>query len=347
MNDFKLAMKLCFVFSLFIISLYACNGEKQSVSENDIVKNNVFGDSVWFEYEDVTGIGYDPPFTRRDPSDVIVVNGTYYVWYTKVKDVTPGYWGTIWYSISRDEGHHWEEKGEALDTGPAGSFDSFGVFTPNILYDHGKYFLFYTAVKPTPNKSERIFENNSTTDITAIGVAIANNPNGPFVRLSDQPILQVSNDTSAFDSYRVDDAALLVRDGKYYLYYKGRSRTFGEKGPGKTEMGVAIASQPDGPYKKFWKPLLERSHEVLIWNHDDGVAALASLSSTLEFAPDGLNFNPEFSRKVTKRPSAPGLFRPHLTDHSKKEIPGWGISMGRKTGYVYLIRFEMKPLSKP
>jgi predicted GH43/DUF377 family glycosyl hydrolase len=89
---------------------------------------------------------------RRDPSDVIKVGSEYYVWYTKVgkaPDVfmyPSGYSGTIWYATSKD-GIHWRERGRALAKGSAGSFDDFGVFTPNILTANGNYYLFYTAVR--------------------------------------------------------------------------------------------------------------------------------------------------------------------------------------------------------
>jgi len=35
-------------------------------------------------------------------------------------------------------------------------------------------------VKPTPGNAKGEFENNSTTDITAIGVAMSGSPDGPF-----------------------------------------------------------------------------------------------------------------------------------------------------------------------
>jgi Neuraminidase (sialidase) len=138
--------------------------------------------AVVFESDTVPGIGHETGCTRRDPSDVIKVDDTWYVWYTKVYGRSPGYWGTIWYATSKDEGYTWEEKGEALGIGAEGSFDSQAVFTPNILYARGKYYLFYTGVKPTPGRTDGVFENNSTNDFTAIGVAGANSPDGPFSR---------------------------------------------------------------------------------------------------------------------------------------------------------------------
>jgi len=43
-----------------------------------------------------------------------------------------------------------------------------------------------TGVRPTPGKAG-VFENNSTSDPTAIGVAVADLPDGPFKRVANNP----------------------------------------------------------------------------------------------------------------------------------------------------------------
>ncbi len=251
-----------------------------------------------------------------------------------------GYWATIWYATSEDEGHNWKEQGMALGLGAKGSFDSHSVFTPNILEYNKKYYLYYTAVKPTPGTTDNSFENNSTNDFTAIGLAVADSPDGPFVRVENNPVLTISKDSADFDSYRVDDASLLVRDNKIWLYYKGRSIIHGEKGWRFTQMGVAFADKPEGPFIKHPSPILEKSHEVLIWNQDGGVASLASFDKSINLAPDGINFAP-IHNKLVNIPSAPGLYRPSLSDEGRDTpIPGWGISLTTKKG-PHFHRFEM------
>ncbi len=300
------------------------------------------GITLEFSYDTVTEIGYEPGCTRRDPSDVIQVGDTWYVWDTKVYGRSEGYWGTIWYASSSDSGYTWIEHGEALGLGEKGAFDSQATFTPNILFARDKYYLFYTGVKPTPGRTDGVFENNSNTDFTAIGVAISDSPDGPFTRISSEPVLMTSEDSSDFDSYRVDDASLLHREGKFWLYYKGRSKAHGVKGPGLTKMGVAFADDPAGPYEKYGVPILPESHEVFIWPYESGVSALASISSTIEFAPDGIDFlSNKIGKKIRYRPNAPGGFRPDLTGHnnSDRELE-WGISMIHQGKESYLIRFK-------
>lgn len=298
---------------------------------------------VSFKYDEIGGIGHETGCTRRDPSDVIKVEDTCYVYYTKVYGRAPGYWGTLWYATSIDEGYSWEEQGEILGVGKKGCFDSQATFTPNILYAEGKYWLYYTGVKPTPGNDQGEFENNSTSDITALGVAVADSPDGPFIRLSDTPIMKVSPEPEKFDSYRIDDAALLYRNGLYWLYYKGRSRIHGKGGPAHTQMGVAYSRSPGGPFVKMDRPILPGSHEVLIWPHGTGVAALASLSTTFEYAADGIDFTSRpLAAKTENRPHAPGAYRPDLTlPVVDGEGLKWGISMIPNGDEAYLVRFEL------
>lgn len=301
-------------------------------------------ESLRFTYENVSGIGYERGCTRRDPSDVIRIGDTCYVYYTKIYGRSPGYWGTVWYAVSGDNGYTWKEKGEILGRGKAGLFDSQATFTPNILFADGKYYLYYTGVKPTPGKEKGEFENNSETDITAIGVASSLSPDGPFTRVSDEPILKVSVEPEKFDSYRVDDAVLLYRNGLYWLYYKGRSRMHGNSGPAHTRMGVAFSKYPEGPFVKFDEPLLPGSHEVMLWQEGTGTGALASISSTFEYAPDGIDFmSNRLGVKVQNRPVAPGVFRQDLTDPEVKgEGLKWGISMVPNNDECYLIRYKVE-----
>ncbi len=326
-----------------------------------------------FRFQPAEGIGREEDVTRRDVSDVIRVGDTYYIWYSKVdhRKLRPehrrlrpsGYVATVWYAVSKDEGHTWEEKGEALGLGERGRFDSFAVFTPNIVKFDGRYYLYYDAVKPS-DEEEFVFENNSTTDGTAMGVAVADSPDGPFRRIENNPVLVptgASTDksvASAFDSYRVDDSALLVRDYDgdgdldIGLYYKGRNIDHGRGGPGKTCMGLAIADTPESKYVRVngGRPILPGSHEVMIWPHREGVAAYASKTQTLEYAADGIDFlTNRLGQKATPRPIAPGCYRPDLTEPvAYGQGIGWGICMKDPGGpYPYLIRFEVDLKAPP
>lgn len=317
-----------------------------SIVQGQSIKDDFSG--LTFHYDKVKGIGHEKGCSRRDPSDIIKVGDTYYIYYTKIYGRYGGYWGTLWYATSTDEGYTWTERGEILGLGDKGKFDSQATFTPNIIFANGKYYMYYTGVKPTPGNKDGKFENNSTTDITAIGLAVSNSPDGPFTRVTEEPVLKISSEPEKFDSYRIDDASLLFRNGIYWLYYKGRSRIHGKGGPAHTKMGIAFSKSPEGPFIKLDKPIMSKGHEVMIWPHKTGVASLASISSTIEYAADGVDFssNP-LNIKVKNRPHAPGAYRSDLTNPVvNSEGIKWGISMIHNHNETYLVRYTVKTNSR-
>lgn len=287
------------------------------------------------EYSDATGIGAEKGVMRRDPSDVIKIDDLYYVWYSKGK-ISPGYDATVWYATSPD-GHQWTEKGMALDKGEPGTWEGASVFTPNIMIAEGRYWLFYTG-------TSKEFGKGFIPD-SKIGIAVADSPDGPWQRLSSNPAITNSDDPAHFDSHLIDDACLIVRDGKYWLYYKGRQQG---KGPGQTKMGVAIAQKPEGPYVKYQgNPVIQGNHEVAVWPQGTGVAAMIGTTGPKEitrsilYAEDGLNFTKTHS--VQNVPTAAGTYRPEaFTDSDKGEQPDWGVHIGKRKGFLpFIERFNL------
>ncbi len=288
---------------------------------------------VDFTYREA--IGPERGVTRRDPSDVIKAGDKYFVWYSKVTkgpnvtDYPSGYSADVWFATSPD-GLQWTEQGEAIGKGGQSAWDERGVFTPNILRFCTKYYLYYTAVSARHNK----------TTPTRIGLAVADDPAGPWKKFEGNPVLSPSDDSARFDSMRVDDAALLVREDKIWFFYKGRTKG---KGPTETKMGVAFADSPTGPFTKHGEPL-HGGHEVMIWPQDKGVASLATAAGprTVYFAANGLHFEPK--NAVTNHPSAPGAFRSDdFENNAEGKSLGWGISHSTKRGDLFLMRFDCKP----
>ncbi len=291
--------------------------------------------TVEFTFSNAQGLGPEAGAMRRDPSDVIKVDDRYYVWYTKGR-VDHGYDATVWYATSED-GHTWTERGEAIARGGAGAWDEQSVFTPNIMVAQGKYWLFFTAVpKPFNNDGNKVTKS-------AIGAAVSDSPDGPWEKLPGNPILRCSDDPADFDSMRVDDACLIVRDGKYWLYYKGRQW---DNTPANTKMGVAIADRPQGPYVKHpFNPVVAGGHEVTVWPYGSGVVALINigpedLRRTLQYAEDGITF--QKMADVPPVPSAAGAYRPEaFTDSGNGKMIDWGICIGQKKGFLpFLERFD-------
>jgi hypothetical protein len=290
-----------------------------------------FAGFAGFRYRDA--LGPEEGVTRRDPSPVIRVGDEYHVWYSRTTTSADGYSASVWRATSAD-GIDWQERGEALPKGPAGAFDEHAVFTPSILVADGAYCLFYTAV-PEPFTND---DGGPRGTRTAIGVAVAASPEGPWQR-SPEPVLRPSDDPGHFDSMRVDDSCLIARDGRYWLYYKGRQM---QRTPRQTRMGLAIADAPGGPYEKVSSdPILDSGHEVCVWPHGEGVGCLVSnvgpQGNTLQYSDDGLHF-----RRVAdaEPPSAPGPYRADGFVDGRGPGITWGLCQQHRGPWPYLMRFD-------
>ena len=282
---------------------------------------------------ELAGIGYDPVLDRQDPSNVIKVGVNYYAWYTQRPAGVEPYASTIYYATSVD-GYRWIDRGQALDRGPIGAWDSFGVITPYVVVTAGRYYLYYTATSDVEP-----FDPHST--LRHIGVATADSPDGPWQRHAHNPILRPSPDPTSYDSLLVDDTHVIVRGSRYWLYFKGRSP---ELQPNETKWGLAIADDPAGPYLKHEQnPILDSGHTVCVWPHREGVAALVDNAGperfTVQYAADGIHFRRAASLGFVHTgcgPYDPDAF----ADAGFGRGIGWGVAQGRKDGRLYIVRFD-------
>ena len=282
---------------------------------------------------ELAGIGYDSSLDRQDPSNVLKVGKTYYAWYTQRPAGVEPYASTIYFATSED-GYNWLDRGQALDRGPAGAWDSFGVITPYVAAVDGRYYLYYTAtcdVEP--------FSTNGT--LRHIGVATAESPDGPWQRSSSNPILSPSRDSSQYDSLLVDDTHVIVRGGGFWLYFKGRSSGLR---PNETKWGLAVADHPAGLFQKYEKnPVLGSGHTVCVWPHREGVAALVDNAGperfTVQYAADGIHFQRAASLEFVHTgcgPYDPDAF----TDTRYGRGISWGVAQERGEGRVYIVRVD-------
>jgi len=204
-----------------------------------------------YRTREITGIGPQADVQRQDPSNVIQVGDSYYVWYTRRKAGVHPYASTVYFAGSKD-GVHWTEHGEAIGKGDAAAWDGFGVITPYVAVLDGKYYLFYTGTPAA--KPWRSRDPGGT--LRHIGIAIADQPHGPWRKYAGNPVL--SPDAGAWDSLIVDDAHLIVRGGKCWMYYKGGHGTIR---PDQTEWGFGHCRQNHGSVRQVGaQPADRRSH---------------------------------------------------------------------------------------
>ena len=126
-----------------------------------------------------------------DPFVLTASDGYYYMYGTSHVE-QGGY--HVWKSSDLEE---WKLEGRSF-INPDNSWVYKDFWAPEVIEYKGKYYMFYTA-----REIER--------DILQIGLAVADEPIGPFIDKKQSPVLDVD--------YAVIDASILIDDGKIYLYY--------------------------------------------------------------------------------------------------------------------------------
>lgn len=123
-------------------------------------------------------------------------------------------------------------------------WDADVTHNANAFFHNGKYYLYYMG-NYGDGKSYPMHRNHQR-----VGVAIAENPAGPWQRL-DHPIVDITDDKQSFDSLCVTNPAACMRpDGGVLLIYKAVQYLAGKEMGGNVRCGVAVAEKPEGPYLK-------------------------------------------------------------------------------------------------
>ncbi len=291
-----------------------------------------------FKYSRLQGFDYhggDGTVSRRDPSRPILVDGKYYIWYTKrhtqvppigysrakeATDVIPSTdWDLcdIWYATSKD-GITWEEQGPAIERPAKPKSGWRSLATPDILIWKGKYYLYYQAFdEPSGLRG----------DLCPVSVSYADSPEGPWTHGGDA-IIPFGKE-GEWDQNATHDPHPIVFNGKIYIYYKAAYN----KWPNKRDKyavahGLVIAQDPLGPFKKHpLNPVMQSGHETCYFPYKDGVATLAikdgNERETIQFSKDGANF--EIASVVTLPPTAAA---PYIPDVFKDTKDGRGFTWG-------------------
>jgi beta-xylosidase len=220
-----------------------------------------------------------PAHERHDPSNIIRYDGKYYIWFTEHLKDSDGFIGCYMLYATSSDGYDWNIQGKALGAGGKGDWDEKGALTGYVVPHDGKFYLFYTGVGP--EYTDRM------TCKTGIGYAVADTPDGPWERC-DAPILWPSDDE--WEYLNNDDTNIIFREGKWWLYFKGKPRT--SKEVRATKIGLAISDNLTGPYEKHPENPLFDGHALTTWVHRDGVAALTGfgIHGKLLWSEDGVHF---------------------------------------------------------
>ncbi|WP_143873075.1 glycoside hydrolase family 117 protein [Catenovulum sediminis] len=289
-----------------------------------------------FKYTELVGFnynGHDGTVSRRDPSKVILVGDTYYMWYTKRDTQTPPQgaekctdsipstdWdlAEIWYATSRD-GFVWQEQGCAIARPAKPQPGWRSVSTPDILVWKGKYYLYYQAFMQA---------SGIKGDHCPVTLSYADSPDGPWTPCNH--IVVENGEPGSWDQFSIHDPYLLVYKGKIHLYYKS---AFGDRPDYLVANGLATADDPLGPFHKHpLNPILNSGHETTYFLFKQGIAAFAirngNENNSIQYADDGVNFH--LASVTSLMPIAAGPFVPDAFTNldSDTTANGQGISWG-------------------
>lgn len=160
---------------------------------------------------------------RLDPSSIIRVDDTYYMYYTRLKAGTDlsGSWenildgAEIWYATAPALIGPWTEQAAVItpNTGNAAAWDYNCVFTPEIVVDGSTYNLLFNAMNGSA----------LSTNKDGIGVATSSSPSGPFTKYASNPIISTSSTPGDFDYLKANGGSIVnLPNGKKRIYYKVR-----------------------------------------------------------------------------------------------------------------------------
>ena len=223
-------------------------------------KKSVFRDEKYFVWCGTTVRGDD---------------GLYYFYYSR----WPRQYGHQGWVIASEVAYAYSDsplgpfvpKGVALaGSGKKDGWDRDCIHNPMVKKFDGKYYLYYMG---NYGNGEYWDHRNHQR----VGVAIAENPCGPWKRF-DQPVIDVT--PGSFDHLMTSNPTVEQgKDGRYYAIYKAVGDGPFPKG-GPVICGVAISDSPLGPFVKEDKPIMinpENNWSVedpYIWYQDDRFYAL-------------------------------------------------------------------------
>lgn len=136
--------------------------------------------------------------------------------------------------------------GTILD-GRENKWDRHTIHNPSIYRIDDKYVLLYIGNDTTQQHRWLQEDGRASENLQFVGMAIADSPYGPWKRF-DEPVIKVSPDSMAWDSYcAVNPTMLKHPNGEYWIYYRAWDRHNDDR----RKTGLAIAKNLEGPYVKY------------------------------------------------------------------------------------------------
>jgi predicted GH43/DUF377 family glycosyl hydrolase len=205
-------------------------------------------------------------------------------------------------------------------------WDGLCTHNPTVQFYNGKYYLYYMGntgdgviIASQSNTDDESTEKDIAKKEMAknglnwvhrnnqrIGVAVAENPNGPWKRF-DVPLVDTSKDTTAHDALLTANPSVTqMPDGRFLMLYKGVAKKNKMPFGGPVVHLTAISKTPTGPFVKQNMPIFTAkgtafaAEDPYVWYQDgcyhaivkdyQGVFTKQGQSLALFFSKNGLDW---------------------------------------------------------
>ena len=219
----------------------------------------------------------DPEYNIWCGSAVKGDDGRFHLFYSRwPRKLGHAAWVThseVSHAVSNSPFGPWQHHDIALPARGSNYWDGSCTHNPTVLHAGAKYYLYYMG-----NCGDGKVEyplNWTHRNHQRIGVAVADSPNGPWLRF-DQPIVDVAPDADAPDALAVSNPAVALRpEGGVLMVYKaiGKKKALPFGGP--VVHLVATSDNPTGPFIKHSgevfgaKGVMFAAEDPFIWRGPD------------------------------------------------------------------------------
>lgn len=228
-------------------------------------------------------------FLRHETTQGVLADPGYYVWGLSAFRAEDGrvhayysrwpketgmkgwlYFSEVAHAVADSPASPFETTGVVLSSRHAGGWDAVNAHNPYVCYANGMVYLYYisndlrqdykaTEMQPYPDKQWLLNSWDIVPDRQRIGLAVAQNPAGPFVR-EKEPIVVPQR---PFKSIAVNPA-VVYRDGQFMMIMKGDDVR--KEGIFRIQF-VGFSDRAEGPFKFDGESIYDKqqTEDACVW----------------------------------------------------------------------------------
>lgn len=305
--------------ALCVVLITSCKEEKKQVTASEKVPDF----KIEFGKVDPKSIFRNDSLSIWGGSLVKGEDNKYHMYYARWPKKLGWAWVTdseIAHAVSDSPFGPFKFKDVALGRTNKDDWDGWCTHNPTVHKFNGEYYLYYMGntgdgkIIGEPGKPDLNWKHRNNQ---RIGVAIADNPNGPWKR-ADKPVMDISQDSLAHDALMTSNPSVCQRpDGGFLMVFKAVGKKFPAPNGGPVVHMIATSDSPTGPFKKHDTPVFifegERfpAEDPYIW-HQDGkyraiVKRIKHIGNKRHFSlvhydsEDGFDWKPAKNFEISER----------------------------------------------